>query len=647
MTRKIILWSLILLVSPLVYAQDLSIDSITIQANRLDQHPRELGKSVTIISAQDVANIPVTTIDDLLRYVAGINLNARGAFGTQTDIGMRGSTFSQVVILIDNARLNDPLTSHFNNNFPISMAEIGRIEIIRGPLSAAYGADAVGGIIHIKTKTYLRQSGTDSSYSEGMLAAGENNLNLADIGIIGGGKNWLYSAGVKASISDGETLSNPNYPSIGSADSLYANWFNLRTFSSSVKAFFGDGISIQFRAGADQRAFNAKYFYTASLYDESEEEIKGWWTQMNLLKRGKHSTTEWNLAYKKTNDVFTFNPLFAANAHETKKYFSNLNHQLPLRNNLSLALGLHTELKSIESTDRGDHSQLSNGLYSIVSGRFNNFHPTASIRLEYDQNFGLELVPQFSASYNHRSQVFRFSFGKAIRAADFTERFISYNIDSLLPGRNAGNPDLRAERSYTLDIGYDHYFNNGLTWTVNAYTRWSNDLIDFALTNSDNISNLENLYSNSEYLYATNISAATTSGLEILLHQKADLGASSLQWAVNYSLMITDSKDSVASKYIANHPRHMLNTTLCFTYQSMMIQIANNTVLRNKEALETINGSIPAQYNLLQIRFGFALDQERIAPFIQVNNLLNTNYQEILGAQMPGRWLFFGFNWKI
>lgn len=647
MLRKIGLCTVMILNFLYVNAQDLSIDSITVNANRIEQHPKELGKSITILNAQDILSIPVTTLDDLLRYVAGINLNSRGAFGVQTDIGMRGSTFSQVLVLIDNARLNDPLTSHFNNNFPISMAEIGRIEIIRGPLSAAFGADAVGGVIHIKTKTYLLQKGQDSSYSQGMLAAGQHNLSMADIGILGGGKNWAYSAGVKATRSDGETHTNPNYPSIASADSLYSNWFDLRTFSSSVKAFLKKDLSMQIRAGIDQRDFKAKYFYTASNYDESEEEIEAWWTQLNIAKQWENSSTEWNLAYKRTNDLFTFNQLFPANKHQTNKYFSNVNHQVNLSSIMKLAVGVHTEMKTIESTDRGNHSQLTNGIYSILSGHFNNFHPTASLRLEYDQSFGTELVPQISASYNHRSKVFRFSFGKAIRAADFTERFISYSIDSLLPGRNVGNPDLNAERSYTLDFGYDHYFAKQLRLSLNAYTRWSNDLIDFSITNSEQITNLSNLYSNSDYLYATNISRAATNGIEILLNQKTELGLTELSWGLNYSLMITNTPDSVVSKYIANHPQHTLNLLLALNYQDVVLQVANNTIVRNKEDLATINGSIPSAYNLLQLRIGFSLDNEKLSPFIQWNNLLNTQYQEILGARMPGRWLFFGFNWKV
>jgi vitamin B12 transporter len=77
-----------------------------------------------------------------------------GPMGTQSDFVLRGGTFQQVLVVLDGLRLNDPITGHFSSYVPITPGEIERIEVLKGASSAIYGSDAVGGVIHIITKTF-------------------------------------------------------------------------------------------------------------------------------------------------------------------------------------------------------------------------------------------------------------------------------------------------------------------------------------------------------------------------------------------------------------------------------------------------------------------------------------------------------------
>ena len=124
------------------------------------------------------------------------------------------------------------------------------------------------------------------------------------------------------------------------------------------------------------------------------------------------------------------------------------------------------------------------------------------------------MVPQLNASYKMNKLVLRSSLGRSIRQADFTERFTSYKLSNLTPGRNVGNPDLEAESSYNFDIGADVYLSENLQYSNTLFFRQSSNLIDYTLTNSDAIVNLTNLQANSDYLYAKNISNSTTWGNE-------------------------------------------------------------------------------------------------------------------------------------
>src|ERR1044071_3542229 len=99
-------------------------------------------------------NLPVHSLDELLRYLPGIEVQMRGPMGSQADIVLRGGTFQQVLVILDGLRLNDPNTGHFNSYIPIAPAEIDRIEILKGASYAIYGSEAVGGVISIFSKTF-------------------------------------------------------------------------------------------------------------------------------------------------------------------------------------------------------------------------------------------------------------------------------------------------------------------------------------------------------------------------------------------------------------------------------------------------------------------------------------------------------------
>jgi len=209
-----------------IFAQT-TLDSALVSATRLPVKIYESGKNITVITADQISQLPITSADELLQYVGGINLNSRGGFGVQSDIGMRGSTFSQVLVLVDNQRINDGLTGHFNSNLPIPLSEIHHIEIVRGSASASYGADAVGGIIHIKTKTYEGLWEDEKSELNGNVAFGAHKLTTTDIGFHSQRSRFGYSAAIKSSQSSGEQYTNPSFLNAGLGDSLYTNFFDL------------------------------------------------------------------------------------------------------------------------------------------------------------------------------------------------------------------------------------------------------------------------------------------------------------------------------------------------------------------------------------------------------------------------------------
>ena len=141
------------------YSQDtITLDPVSISASLKPINVSKTGRNIVIIKGEEFNKLPVHTVDDLLRYLPGIEVQARGPMGSQSDIVIRGGTFQQVLVVLDGLRLNDPNSGHFTGYIPIAPSEIDRIEIVKGASSAIYGSEAVGGVIHIITNTFAAKN---------------------------------------------------------------------------------------------------------------------------------------------------------------------------------------------------------------------------------------------------------------------------------------------------------------------------------------------------------------------------------------------------------------------------------------------------------------------------------------------------------
>src|SRR5215213_7264322 len=162
--------------------KEIELDPVTITASIAPERVSKTGRNLLIIKGERFNHLPVNSVDELLRYLPGVEVQMRGPLGAQSDIVLRGGTFQQVLVILDGVRLNDPNTGHFSSYIPIAPAEIDHIEILKGASSAIYGSEAVGGVINIITKTFgaASQQKKLKVTAEGM--AGEYQLANANIG---------------------------------------------------------------------------------------------------------------------------------------------------------------------------------------------------------------------------------------------------------------------------------------------------------------------------------------------------------------------------------------------------------------------------------------------------------------------------------
>ena len=654
----VILLAFILLVDVAHSQTTVKLDSIQVTASRITSTVSESGKHVSVLTQADIRQMPVSSVDELIRTLSGININSRQGFGVQADVGIRGSTYSQVLFMLDNVPLNDPLTAHFNTNIPVSLSEIGQVELIRGPASASYGADAVGGVVHIKTRMYMErevQRPDDTvTYAVADFAAGQNNLLSGDVSVEVQKNRLRLSASLRTIQSDGERLSNPGFDAGASEQQFYDNYFEMTSFTSSLSYRLADNWSFYLRGGLDDRDFSARYFYTRSEFDESTEQINSRWLLSALTRDSGNHRTELNASWRNVNDDFDFNSRIGipVNEHTTDLFFLNLSHQVTTgrigAGSSRLMGGVQLTNKQIISTDRGDHDELMGGIYLIAQlNPVERLNMTASSRVQFDTRGRAELLPQLSTSYDLGSVILRSSAGRAIRVGDFTERFISSQIPDLTPGRNIGNPDLAPERSYSFDLGADWNPLEQTQLSATGFYRTSSNLIDYVLTNSNQIENADNLRPNENYFYTQNISSAQTSGLELQASQQFRFATNRMAGLdAGYTYIRTTADTGEVSKYIANHPSHQLNLGLRISLDRFLIYSQSSYRMRAADTADIIGASVPDSYFVTNLNIEYSV-LNRAVIYARALNLTDTQYQEILGPPMPGRWMMGGLRLQI
>ncbi|MGI8892940.1 MAG: TonB-dependent receptor plug domain-containing protein [Bacteroidia bacterium] len=615
-------------------------DTVTIVSVRIPQKIYQTGRHILIIESEQINKLPVSNLDELLRYLPGIEVQSRGSFGVQSDIILRGSTFSQVLVMLDGVRLNDPLTAHFNSNIPISLSEIDRIEVIHGPASAMYGADAMGGVINIISKTFSRIHLNDQFNTDFELKFGEFNYTGTNAGFFYKKNKIRAGFGITTNESDGQQLPSGLY-----------SFFNNKTASGSFSFPLSGKMHLMLRSGYDNRDFNAQYFYTRSIFDLSEEKITGIWNQSKLIYSGDKSKIWIDAAFKYNEDWFLFNPAFPpANQHITKQFTIKANHLRSLSEKIDFIAGIQTGEKYIRSNDRGNHSNNNYAVYTQFNYKpITKLNIGTSLRADYDENYGTELLPQLSTSYHIDKFTVRIAGGRSIRAADYTERFISTNLKGPLPaGRNIGNPDLLAESAWSAETGFDYYPANGIKLSATGFYRKGSNVIDYVTTPYQSIPNNNNLTSGASYFYPKNIAEVLTSGVQIeswftfipATNQK-------LEFILGYNyISVETGEDIQGAKYLTSQAKNLLTGNII--YQNSIFNLALNGLWkeRTREAASSIDSELNTSYYIINSRLDLNIFQSKFFISGEVLNLTNTQYADILGAKMPDRWITAGIRYK-
>lgn len=570
---------------------DSILSEIVVSSPRFAVSLKDMTQQIEVIEADDIKRYGANSIDEAIRYLSIADVMQRGAFGIQSDISIRGSSFEQSLFLINGMRVNDPQTGHFHSDIPVNIDDVERIEIIPGGASAVYGHGSFGGIINIVTKDR-----TDTNLS-GFFKFGANNY-----------QNRRISLSIPTSQSTQIRITYGDQKSDGYRLNTDFNTQTINTFVSNNKW--------QFMAAYADKKFGANSFYTIKYPLQ--------WEHTRSLLLSNRVTININdikilpsVLYRHHYDYFLLNrnnPNFYNNTHKTN-YLALTIPFYKESKEAKYSAGIEFSHDNIESTRLGDDRRNHQALFASLHKNFEGLQTNLDIRLDhYDKSVGYQLSPAFSSLYWIRSDVkLRIALNKSFRLPSYTELYYTSPT-------HIGNPNLKPEKAWQCEGGIDLYKDNLLA-SLTIFKRWGRDIIDWLKTDN--------------YWFSENINSVETAGItsSITLYS----GANSIK--LDYSWLNQRDNATLPANYL-NYLKHKLNLTVNY---NLPYDIKSSVMFSH------IKRAYQPSYTLIDMRLSRLINISKVKTniFFEGKNLGNKSYYDISSVPMPGRWLFAGLEVSI
>lgn len=629
------------------------LDEIEVSAQRSPALYSQVARIISVIESREIEAAPAQSVQDLLEYVAAIDVRQRGTEGVQADVSVRGGTFDQTLILLNGINITDPQTGHHNLNLPVSLAQIERIEILEGPAARVYGPNAFSGAINIVTRQ-SENSEVSAAVSGGSFGYFDGNLSGSFL--TGKMQHMLAFNGKR---SDGYT----NNTDFDELNGFYSNQLNTKK-----------GV-LKFQLGLSEKGFGANSFYTPK-YPNQYEATKTLFTSLKwegsgplhltpvVYYRRHHDRFELYRTdkYQETNDGYnvwqndTLPSWYTGhNYHLTNVYGANLNSWIKWAAGKT-AFGVEFRREQIYSNTLGidmdepkdvpgeDAQFTKSDDRNTVSGflehayYINDWTFTAGLMANYisGSDLGLNVFPGIDVSYNVSDAVKIYSsYNTSLRMPTFTDLY--YDGPS-----NIGNPDLKPEKSATLEGGLKLRSKLVRGHAVLFY-RHGKDIIDWVkedptaeIWQPQNLTEINNL--------GTEIQA------QLLFRNEYGNQYPNVQVSYLYNNIEKGNADFV-SNYALDNLKHKL-------VGSVSQQLAKGLTLDLHFVFQDREGSYTQFENKIPVGevaydpfwvFDGKLNyrHKKFTLFASVNNIFDKQYNDIGNVIQPGRWFKTGVTFKI
>jgi vitamin B12 transporter len=612
---------------PLAYADEPRIgeilEPIVVTATRTQTPIREVGSSISIITAEDLAERQRMPVLDVLRGLPGVDVVQSGGLGQQTSVFLRGANANHTLVLIDGIEANDPSNPSGAFDFANLLTDnIERIEILRGSQSTLYGSDAIGGVINIITKKGAGRARAS------IRAEGGSFGTFKVTGGVNGSHEWVnYSL----------TGSRLESRGISAADSRFGNSEEDGDRNTTVAGRLGLAPGPNFALDAILRYNNAH-----TEVDGSTVDVMGRFTPIDdpnatldtqqLFVRGQGQLTLFDGLWEQILGVS-----FTSHDRENKDRpdprnpfpfpgsFNGEKVKVDWQNNLSpyqghtLTFGIATEEESMEAqsplSDLMRKTARTTGYYlQDHFGLSEILFLGGGIRLDNHSRFGSKVTGRATAAlvFDTLGAKLRGSYGTGFKAPSLSQLFDNrFNTAQ----SKFNNPNLNPEESQSWDIGLEHSFwNDQLAWGATYFSNKFTHLIQFSQVAPHKFQLI-------------NIAKAEAKGWEVFIALTPLEG-----FSVRGNYTLTRTQDKQTGKPLLRRPEHKaaINANYHFLGRAnirlQVLYVGSRQDLGDVHLPSYALANLAASYDLA----------DNFQVFARINNLFDKHYQEVFGFGSPG-----------
>ena len=589
---------------PSARAQTLRTDPVVVTATKTETPQERLGAAVTVITGDHIEERQYPTVEEALRHVPGVDIQRSGGLGKTTAIRIRGAGAQQVQVMVDGLRVKSP-TLGIAELSDLSVDNIERIEIVRGPQSTLHGADAIGGVVNIITRkgqgpprgTVRVEAGTFETYREQATVSGSHKAFSYSIsGSHYDTRGYLKNDDATQSAFSGRF--DYAFPWAGTL-SLMGRYAKTETdlpiFTTLPQTVFDPNSQQQ----SETWLYNLVY----------DQKVTDWWSTQ--LRYGQWFN---RAGFQNPPPPGAFTTISQINTERREAEW--VNTLRPVRwNTLTIGAEHRDEVGRNRGTFREElvtHSlyaqdELLLGDRVILGGglrhEFNNEYSEATTgRASF-----VFLIPETGTKL-------RGAWGEGFRAPSINDLFF--------PG--FGNPGLRPENSTSYEIGFDQrVWDNRVRFGV---TGFHNDF-----TNLIQIIQIPGTF----IFQPQNVGKAVSEGIEF--YSEADpLDVLSLFFNYTYTV----AQDTITHKPLRRIPHNKFSTGATFTWDKLRLFVEATIVSEQFESATNLKSYNPGHHRVdvggsyqLWGRLGVMERAELIARF---NNITDEGYKEVFGFPAPG-----------